>query len=438
MSSRREFLLRTLLATLLATAFFCAAAFVTIRMALARDGEPGGAARSSVTITGTFTLPPGAAAPTTLQFVFRRRVPEGGVAFVDACTVPVGYTSINHRRDTTNTFSAEVGLDGCPGLFDGGDVRVLVRLDGAEPPLVPETNINPVPYAHYASQYGTPDCPVGYVQATGRGFREDIRLCVQMAPDDTFYDEIVRVGTGPTAFWIDRYEASVWQNADGTGVRYGTDRNDYPGSFPGNGQWTAPLYARSQARIRDPRPPSAYLTWFQANDACRLSGKRLPTGDEWLSAARGTPDPETAALGDGREGRCLTNVTGPSRTGGRGREPGRIGCESHWGAQDMIGNLQEWTTEWYAGAHTDNTRGGLHSASTTPGWPAGYNGDGTWQVGGVIHAFPSSPLNAAIPSAVLRGGGFGSSERAGIFAVSIEAAPSNLSPAIGFRCVIPR
>src|SRR5262249_43834089 len=39
--------------------------------------------------------------------------------------------------------------------------------------------------------------------------------------------------------------------------------------------------------------PTACITWFQANQACLLSGKRLLTNREWQGAATGTPDPGT-------------------------------------------------------------------------------------------------------------------------------------------------
>ncbi|MCI0411028.1 MAG: hypothetical protein L0191_21105, partial [Acidobacteria bacterium] len=39
----------------------------------------------------------------------------------------------------------------------------------------------------------------------------------------------------------------------------------FPGTFPTTGNWTAPLYAASVAGV----PPTACVTWFQAEQACR-------------------------------------------------------------------------------------------------------------------------------------------------------------------------
>ena len=74
--------------------------------------------------------------------------------------------------------------------------------------------------------------------------------------------------------------------------------SDYGENFPDTGNWTpvagfdppAPgVFALSIPGVQ----PSACITWFQANQACRLSGKRLARNDEWQAAAQGTPVPGT-------------------------------------------------------------------------------------------------------------------------------------------------
>jgi hypothetical protein len=132
-----------------------------------------------------------------------------------------------------------------------------------------------------------PMCPEDYVQDTTV---TGIVLC------NRGVDEVVKVGTNNTVFWIDRYEASIWASANPTvnvTIQYGLLANDYPGTFPVNGEYTAPLYALSVAGVR----PSGYTTWFQAEAACEATGKRLPTGQEWLRAARGTADSGTSSVG---------------------------------------------------------------------------------------------------------------------------------------------
>jgi hypothetical protein len=105
-------------------------------------------------------------------------------------------------------------------------------------------------------------------------------------------------GVGDTC--IDIYEASVWQIPDPTGVNRTLvskvqkgratladltaagatqlgcafapwNHTAYPPTFPDNGNWTAPVYATSVPGVR----PSMCITWFQAEQACALSHKRL-------------------------------------------------------------------------------------------------------------------------------------------------------------------
>jgi len=422
--------------------------FGAVRLAVARDGVPGGAARSFVTVAGTLT---GVSTPTVaMTFTFHRAA--GAVMCVSRVeSVGVG---------AGGAFSTPVPIDapGCPAtLFDGSDVQVDVAV-GSEV-VARNAAINPVPYAHYASQYGTPDCPVGYErvfdQSGGFSESDDTRLCVRRnAERSAIVDEVVRVGDGSTAFWVDRYEATVWTTRNGDGTPLGTTSPDYPDGFPSNGQWGRPpsrapstrLFALSRAGTWR---PSVYLTWFQAQGACRISGKRLPTGEEWLAAANGTDD-LLGTTSDGADGRCVL-------VGGVAAVITRPRCRSRWGAHDMIGNVAEWTADWMASV-------GRGSAYTTPGaingneaangaaaWPdagrqaAGwpdspsYGGDRVFSVNSAAYTIPGNvDFRFGVPSAVLRGGTARDATGAGVFYVNYAVAPSYEDDATGFRCVIPR
>ena len=78
------------------------------------------------------------------------------------------------------------------------------------------------------------------------------------------------VAVGPVC--VDKYEASVWSDAAGTGTRYGASADDYPCSDNGNDCPTR-IYAVSRDRVT----PSRFITWFQAQQACANVGKRLLT-----------------------------------------------------------------------------------------------------------------------------------------------------------------
>ena len=300
--------------------------FAGVYAAHAGPGVPGVSPRTTFTISGRLTGVSGTLPG--LTFVFHKGA--------STCTPP---TSSESYDPATSSYSAQVDYSmgtGCsPSFFDGGDITVDVARAGT--PVVMGQPINPVPYAQFAAvagSVGTSDCPVGYTLTSDPAFTGDMRLCQRHRTDGTVYDEVVRVGVGASAFWIDRYEASVWQNADGTGSRYGAASTaDYPPSFPPNGQATILVYALSRTGVA----PSGNITWFQAEVACRATGKRLPTSPEWMAAGRGTVDP---GAWPGSGGQCLTMASSQRITG-----MGTL-CQSVWGAQDQIGNMHEMVSDW--------------------------------------------------------------------------------------------
>jgi formylglycine-generating enzyme required for sulfatase activity len=191
--------------------------------------------------------------------------------------------------------------------------------------------------------------------------------------------------------------------------------SDYGANFPNTGNWTpvpgssppSPgVYAVSIAGV----PPSACISWFQANEACGLSGKRLVRNDEWQRAAAGTPDPGT----DNGSTDCnVGNTFAASNTGSRSS------CKSAWGVFDMVGNAWEWVADWADLAN------GCTDWTTSTGIP-----------GGDASCFGGSGglgLNS-IPGALIRGGNWFSGASAGVFAVLANGNPSNGSFTAGFRC----
>ena len=248
----------------------------------------------------------------------------------------------------------------------------------------------------------------------------------------------VKVGT----VCIDTYEASVWQippsntklvskvqagkatladlTAGGATLLSYTANNGhgdfcaspgYPANFPNTGNWTpvpgsnppSPgVYAVSIPGVL----PSACITWFQANQACLLSGKRLLTNREWQGAAASTPDPGT----DNGTTDCNVATYVPSNTGSRSN------CKSAWGVFDMVGNVDEWVADW----------GDLAVSYTN--WPAAFGGDVSGFGG------PGGAGRNSLPGAFIRGGFFAGGAWDGVFAGGADADPSFSSPAGGFRC----
>jgi len=195
---------------------------------------------------------------------------------------------------------------------------------------------------------------------------------------------------------IDKYEASVWSSPGG-GTQY---FNTYPCN--GNGQDCNNIYARSVAGA----VPSGNMTWFQAQQACANSGKRLLTNTEWQTAVSGSPDPG----GDNGTTDCNTGAYGNSVVTGS-----RSSCVSRWGNFDMVGNMWEYVADW------------LPPPTACPGWGAfsndqncGYSGAGT---------------TAMAPYAPLRGGHWnGSGSLAGPFELASGDVVLSIGIFVGFRC----
>jgi formylglycine-generating enzyme required for sulfatase activity len=247
---------------------------------------------------------------------------------------------------------------------------------------------------------------------------------------------------------VDTYEASVWQIVPSNTaliqkVQAGTATladltgggatqlsaaevfsPGYPTNFPNDGNWTPVLgssppspgvYAVSIPGVL----PSTNITWFQAVQACAVSGKRLIRNGEWQRAAAGTPDPGS----DNFTTDCnvgYPSSSAPSKTGSR------TNCKSSWGVFDMVGNAGEWVEDWADGA------GGCTDWTSQTGIAGGdascFGGPGTTSNGG-----ETSPFNS-IPAALWRGGDFDEGPLAGVFAVSASFHPSGLGFEIGFRC----
>ena len=223
---------------------------------------------------------------------------------------------------------------------------------------------------------------------------------------------------------VDTYKASVWEispnnaaliaavrngtatlaDLQASGVLRGVNGDDYNCNDDGND--CTDLYAASVADVL----PSRVLTWFQAQQFCRASGKRLLTNAEWQSAAAGTPDPET----DNKSTDCNTGAGGLSV--GVTATGSRSSCVSNAGAFDMVGNLYEWVGDWVppaTGCSTDLFGAGDDNCMTID---------------------PTSTFSPSGPAALIRGGGYRFGVKAGVFAVNGGAQPSHVSGDIGFRC----
>jgi hypothetical protein len=341
----------------------------------------------------------------------------GGLVLVGACVL---------QTETVSGPKGDPGDPGSPGatnvLVDGGvvSIQALADLVAAQQQTIAAQQEALAGLKAQVDALADPDCPAGY---TLDALETKYKVCKKGA------DQVVKVGGSSSAFWIDRYEATLWDAPDGAGAQwFGGGADDSSKGFPKNGQATQPLYAASVAGVA----PAGSLTWFQASIACAASGKHLPTGAEWLRAAQLTADSGAVDGNLNGEKRCNTlsttwrltaNAIGPSTD---------TSCVSMWGAEDMIGNVREWIDQWYAL---------VAGPSTTGSWPAGYAGDVTVGVGAAAcfngtNSGCATQLPVPIPAYV--GGDWGAGDGAGIFNTYVDSSPASWHQSVGFRCLVPR
>jgi len=225
------------------------------------------------------------------------------------------------------------------------------------------------------------------------------------------------------SFWMDRYLVTneqfsrfVEATSYVTFAEQLPDPADYPGALPemlyaGSMVFTKPTGPVDRSQIghwwsymkgadwRHPYGPSSSLAGLERHPVVHVAycdaeayaawaGKELPTEAEWEFAARGGLDGATYAWGEEfMPGAKLMANTWQGEFPWQNRvedgyertSPIRQFPENGYGLFDMIGNVWEWTTDWYRPAHEAdapkaccvprNPRGAAREASYDPRQP---------------------------------------------------------------------
>ena len=198
-------------------------------------------------------------------------------------------------------------------------------------------------------------------------------------------------------FWIDETPVTNSQFAEfiaatdyKTLAETAPDPRDYPGMLPEMAKAASAVFVRPARRAAEPHPsqwwqyvfgadwrhplgpdsgirelmdhPVVHIAYADARAYAHWAGKALPTEAEWEFAARGGLDGAVYAWGDelAPQGRMMANywqgefpwhntlADGYERT-----SPVRTYPANGFGLHDMIGNVWEWTVDWYCASRPE-------------------------------------------------------------------------------------
>jgi formylglycine-generating enzyme required for sulfatase activity len=294
--------------------------------------------------------------------------------------------------------------------------------------------------------------------------REFLMGCDEGYPDEA---PARRVEVGD--FWIDETPVTHAQFAEfiaATGYRTlaetAPDPRDYPGMLAEMAKPASAVFVRPVRRTDSAHPsqwwqyvfgadwrhpqgpasdaadrmdhPAVHVAYRDAEAYARWAGKSLPTAAEWEFAARGGLEGAMYAWGNelAPQGRMMANYwqgefpwQNTAADGHEGTSPVGSYPPNGFGLYDMIGNVWEWTVDWY---------GGPRQPASAP-CCAGSAGCGVTEAASYDPATP----NLRIGRKVVKGGSFLCAANycqryrpAAKFPQPVDSPTSHL----GFRCII--
>jgi sulfatase modifying factor 1 len=293
----------------------------------------------------------------------------------------------------------------------------------------------------------------------------------RMGSDEHYPEEAPVHHVAVDAFWIDRapvtnrqFREFVRATGHVTFAEIAPDPKDYPGALPNmlragslvfnpprhtvddmrdwsqwwtfkfGANWRRPYGPRSSLSGRNDHPV-VHVAYSDALAYAKWVGKDLPTEAEWEFAARGGLDGAEFAWGDELtpDGKQMANtwqgafphenlkLDGYDRT-----SPVTAFPSNGYGVYDMIGNVWEWTSDWYSAGHEADA----HKACCIPTNPRGGREETSYD--------PCQP-EIKIPRKVLKGGSHLCAPNycrryrpAARHAEPVDTSTSH----VGFRCVL--
>jgi sulfatase modifying factor 1 len=245
----------------------------------------------------------------------------------------------------------------------------------------------------------------------------------RMGSDQHYPEEAPAHRVSVDGFWIDRtpvtnrqFKAFVKATGHVTTAQIAPDPKDCPGALPEmlyagslvfsplprvddltdwsqwwtfmkDAHWRHPYGPKSNINVLD-NHPVVHVSFADALAYATWAGKELPTEAEWEFAARGGLEGEEFAWGDelAPEGKHMANTwqgNFPANNlcadGFERTSPVTAFPPNGYGLYDMIGNVWEWTSDWWSTRREadaakaccipQNPRGGEESASHDPAQP---------------------------------------------------------------------
>ena len=218
-----------------------------------------------------------------------------------------------------------------------------------------------------------------------------------MGSNQAYIEESPAHRVSVDGFWIDKYTVTNEEFArfvDATGyvttAEHVPKAEDYPGALPEMLVAASIVFQKAKQRVdlrnhfnwwtyvasadwRHPEGPESsiadrmqhpvlHVSFEDAEAYAKWVGKELPTEAEWEFAARGGVDGATYAWGEEMTpgGKHMANTWQGEFPWQNLREDGYEGVApvgqfppNGYGIYDMIGNVWEWTTDWYTANHPE-------------------------------------------------------------------------------------
>jgi ergothioneine biosynthesis protein EgtB len=151
-------------------------------------------------------------------------------------------------------------------------------------------------------------------------------------------------------YWIDRYPVTCRQyrefiEAGGYQTRQWWSKAGW--QWLQNNPVAKPLYW-SEGKEWDDHPVYG-VSWYEAEAYANFVGKRLPTEPEWEKAARWNPLTQTSTTYPwGEDPPHSSHGNYDTRIGQTTPVNAYPAGESHYGCDDLLGNVWEWTASWFS------------------------------------------------------------------------------------------